>query len=337
MSSGMSSDQIIKDEIVRILGTRVGNVKLRVFPQSSTEDQKLFEIGGLTFSHNGLSYGSCDAAWYVENETGEQIPVVALEGTDALNRGSAGNAQYQRFHHALGAVKNGIVGVYYLKSGNSVMQLDLLRMAYVASQNEDGHYIVTQDLAVVKNIFEHIDQHGLDSVETQELLAGLVNHQNEVWLTQRFTYYNSDWNVFAQKRSTIINDDHVIKHAARMVRNFTDGSQRAGHIAVGEMYLTKYLFLGKSLKYLFARMTREDVALLDQTKARDKEWSLLRNEPGVAIKTIDDIVNLPGAIRTRLLAIKEEPLKSGSVAEKVYNECLAEIFTGLQNGRFRLT
>ena len=44
--------------------------------------------------------------------------------------------------------------------------------------------------------------------------------------------------------STIIKKNYVIKYAGRMKRNFTDGSQRAGHIAVGEMFLTKYFFIG---------------------------------------------------------------------------------------------
>ena len=42
--------------------------------------------------------------------------------------------------------------------------------------------------------------------------------------------------MFFQKRSTIILDDHIIKYSARCIKNFTDGSQRAGHIAVGECF-----------------------------------------------------------------------------------------------------
>ena len=68
----------------------------------------------MTFSYQKTNYGSCDLA-YVDSKT--EKPYLAIEGTDALNRGSSGNAQYQRFHHALGAVKNGFIGVYYLRKG----------------------------------------------------------------------------------------------------------------------------------------------------------------------------------------------------------------------------
>ena len=136
-----SSDEIIKREILDTLGHETNGIKLRIFPQSSNEDQKPFSEGGLTFGFEGVSYGSCDAAWYVDEQwvdglNGKEInkkPVIALEGTDALSRNSAGNALYQRFHHALGGVKNGIVGVYYLKKGNQKIQPDLYGMAYFAS------------------------------------------------------------------------------------------------------------------------------------------------------------------------------------------------------------
>lgn len=144
-----SSDEIIKREIIDYLGYETHGIKLRVFPQSSNEDQKPFSEGGLTFGYKGVSYGSCDAAWYVDEKWVDglnekeinQKPVIALEGTDALNRNSGGNALYQRFHHALGAVKNGVVGVYYLKKGKTKIQPDLFGMAYFASKVEKGKYL----------------------------------------------------------------------------------------------------------------------------------------------------------------------------------------------------
>ena len=120
MSSGMSSDQIVKNEIKDKV-KRFEGIALRIFPDSSNEDQKLVEEGGLTFSYNGVNYGSCDAGWFEQKEIDGnivEIPLIGLEGTDALNRGSTGNAQYQRFHHALGAVKNGYIGIYYLRKGD---------------------------------------------------------------------------------------------------------------------------------------------------------------------------------------------------------------------------
>ena len=86
----LSSDEIIKREIIEKIGYEIGNLKIRIFPESSNDDQKLFEDGGLTFSYDGADYGSCDAGWF---NTLTGAPVVALEGTDALNRRSGGNAQ----------------------------------------------------------------------------------------------------------------------------------------------------------------------------------------------------------------------------------------------------
>src|SRR3989344_1817525 len=155
-----SSDEIIKREILQNIGTSFNGFTLRVFPQSSNDDQKAFSDGGLTFGIKGVAYGSCDACWVKEGvwkdpltgKNTDEIPVVALEGTDALNRGSSGNAQYQRFHHALGAVKSGIIGVYYLKKGIHKIQEDLYGVAYYTSKSEKGTYLVIDDLEELKEL-----------------------------------------------------------------------------------------------------------------------------------------------------------------------------------------
>lgn len=130
---------------------------------------------------------------------------------------------------------------------------------------------------------------------------------------------------------------YVIKHIGRMKRNFTDSSQRAGHIAVGEMYLSKYFFYEKQLYYLFPKMTNEDLIYLDKHKAQDKEWYLLRHEPNVTIKTVDDIIGLPQNIKDDLLDIKDEPLTQGTSARKIYNCCIDIIDSGLRDATLRLT
>jgi len=333
-----SSDEIIKREIIDYLGYETCGIKLRVFPQSSNEDQKPFSEGGLTFGYKGVSYGSCDAAWYVEEKwvdglNGKEIdkkPVIALEGTDALNRNSAGNALYQRFHHALGAVKNGLVGVYYLKKGLSKIQPDLYGMAYYASQVEKGSYLVTDNLKVVKGLLERYN----DKPSFDAFVKSYLEEMYKIFNTKFQLFYKGDWKEFAKKRSTIIKDNYVIKYAGRSRRNFTDGSQRAGHIAVGEMFLTKYYFYDKKFYYLFPKMTREDIDLLDKSKNTDKEWFLLRNEPNVFIKTIDDIEGVSKNIKGKLLQIKDEPLKGGTF--RVFNEYTQEIVSKLESGEYRI-
>ncbi|MDR1761089.1 MAG: hypothetical protein LBR55_01420, partial [Bacteroidales bacterium] len=263
----LSSDEIIKREIIETLGTSVGDLRLRIFPESSNDDQRLFADGGLTFSHNGVDYGSCDAGWYIRQNS-ESIPFIGLEGTDALNRKSSGNAQYQRFHHALGAVKNGLIGVYYLKKGIDKIQDDLFGMAVFASRYEAGTYLIIDDLEDLRPILENYN----NPEELQKQLQIILDRMEEKFLLKFNKQYGGLWENFAKKRSTIILSDKIIKYAGRMRRNFTDGSQRAGHIAVGEMYLSKYFFYTQTINYLMLKMTADDIEYLDEHKANDKEW-----------------------------------------------------------------
>lgn len=334
----MSSDEIIKREIMDIVGYRNKNILLRIFPQSSIDDQILFRDGGLTFGYKNVKYGSCDAVWYksdteyldqYDNKLINQKPIIALEATDALQRGSSGNAQYQRFHHALGAVKNGVIGIMYLKRGKHQVQPDLYGMAYYASKIEDGYYLIIQDLNVVKKIIELINTYGEDSKNLKLFLDSYLENMYDIFNQSFIRKYNSDWSTFAKKRSTIIKEDCVIKYAGRMRRNFTDSSQRAGHIALGEMYLTKYFFNDKKMIYLFPRMTKEDIESLNSRKKVDKEWYLLSNEENVTIKTMDDISNLPSMIKKQLLKVTNEPLKGDYI--KMYNRSVSEIRKLIEN------
>lgn len=332
----LSSDEIIKQELKDKIGS-IGELKLWIFPQSSNDDQKLFPEG-LTFGINGVAYGSCDACWVIENEKwlnpyDHQIsnnkPLVALEGTDALNRGSSGNAQYQRFHHALGAVKCGLIGIYYLRKGKDKIQGDLYGMAYSASKVEKGRYLIIDDLNELKILLQLISSGGdVDTFIDKKLKSMYkIFHDN-------FNKKYGSWEDFAKKRSTIIKEKYVIKYSGRSRRNFTDGSQRAGHIAVGEMFLTKYFFPNKRLYYLWPKMTKEDIIYLDEHKSEDKEWKLLRNEPNVEIITIDDLEGIPDVIKQLLLSIKDKPLKGHAL--KIFNKTTKIIHLGLSNNKITI-
>lgn len=335
----LSSDEIIKREIIDTLGHSFAGIKLRIFPQSSTEDQKLFADGGLMFGFNGVSYGSCDACWYIDKNwidgfNGQEIdktPIIALEGTDALNRKSSGNAQYQRFHHALGAVKNGSVGVYYLRKGIDKIQEDLFGMAYNASKIEKGSYLIIDDLKIVKELLAQYSK----PEQYNKFIDDYLKQMKDIFTANFKDKYDDNWGKFAEKRSTILIDDYVIKYAGRMKRNFTEGSQRAGHIAVGEMYLTKYYFPNKPIYYLFPKMTQNDLEYLDLNKSSDKEWYLLRHEPNIEIKTMDDIQGLNKNTKNSLISIKDKPLK-GSVLRE-FNRCMKEISEGLKKEKLKLT
>ena len=297
----LSSDEIIKREIIDTVGANVGDFYARVFSEGSNDDQKLFSKGGLTFSFESQDYGSCDCAYLFEDANGEEVPVVAIEGTDCLSRGSSGNAQYQRFHHALGAVKNGIIGIYYLRPGKHKVQPDLYGMAYNITKVTNTPYLIVQELGVIKKILILL-------AGDKALLDKFINeYQSQcyaIYLEKFKSKYKSDWNVFADDRSTILFDNYLVKYSSRNIRNFTEGSQRAGHIAVGEMFLTKYSFPNYKFCYLWPRMSRKEVEYLDKNKISDKEWSLLRNEPNVEIKTIDDLQGLPKHLEQFFIANK---------------------------------
>ncbi|MFA4960259.1 MAG: hypothetical protein WC548_01200 [Candidatus Pacearchaeota archaeon] len=326
-----SSDEIIKREILDYLGTEINGLTLWIFPQSSNEDQKPFgDNGGLTFGVGGITYGSCDACWVkkenwvnpLNNRLNKIKPFVALEGTDALNRGSSGNAQYQRFHHALGAVKAGLIGIYYLKKGKYKIQEDLFGMAYYASKIEKGNYIILDDLEDLKNILLNIG----DTTKLNELIDYHLNRMLSIF-KKSFEKRYGNWENFARKRSTIIKGSYVIKYSGRMKRNFTDGSQRAGHIALGEMYLTKYFFPNKHIFYLWPKMEKQDLAYLDTHKSSDKEWRLLRNETNVTIITLEDLENVPKTCIEEFKAIKDIPLKSEAI--KIFNRNMFLIKKGI--------
>ena len=81
-------------------------------------------------------------------------------------------------------------------------------------------------------------------------------------------------------------------------------------------------------------MTREDIELLDRNKNTDKEWFLLRNEPNVFIKTIDDVEGVSGDIKKKLLQIKDEPLKGD--AFRTFNTYTQEIVSKLESGQYKI-
>lgn len=332
-----SSDELIKREIADKVGSPRADLTLRIFPSSSNLDQETFSSGGLTFGFDGVSYGSCDAAWTTsdfwtdgfDHQTIKTKPIIALEGTNALNTGSSGNAQYQRFHHALGAVRNGVVGVYYLRKGEDKIREELHGMAVAASEIEGTPYLVTDDLSIIKNLLINFDNQ-----ERFNEIVDLSIETSRAIFNDYFDKKYGNWNTFAKKRSTVLIGQTAIKHAGRMKRNFTDSSQRAGHIAVGEMYLTKYLFPNHKVVYLWPRMSNADLLELDVSKQDDKEWKLLRNEPNVRIATRDDLIGLEPSIMNDLYGLRNDPLKGHSYAQ--YKQIADKIQLGLETDRYNI-
>lgn len=326
----LSSDEIVKREIIDTVGPKVGPYYARVFSEGSNDDQRLFKDGGLTFTFDGQDYGSCDCV-YVTQKDGIEVPVLAIEGTDCLGRGSSGNAQYQRFHHALGAVKQGVIGVYYLREGGFKVQPDLYGMAYNISMAYGAPYLIVQDLGVIKKILELLS--GPQST-LNRYIESYQKYSHQIYLDNFARLYENDLEKFADKRSTIIFEDYVVKYSSRNSRNFTDGQLRGGHIAVGEMFLTKSIFVDKKFFYLWPRMTRDELISLDHSKSNDKEWSLLRNEPGVEIKTLDDLIGLPNGLRNFFFKYRADALKGD--LKKEWNSSAKQLHELIKTGQVRI-
>ena len=181
------SDQIVKSELSSI--GDMGNLKIRVFPPDTRDDQIHWVNGGLCFGRHELLYGSCDGAWYTEESwtdplTGENSnlrPVIAVEGTLALERGSSGNAQYQRFFHVLGAIRSGIIGVYYLRKGESSIRPDLFKAALNASAKHGKPYLVIDELTELQGLVETIANHGEDSPQANEVIQKINQKMLAYW------------------------------------------------------------------------------------------------------------------------------------------------------------
>ena len=324
------SDMAMKILCKNTMGTEIisesgDKISLRI-GLTQKKEERLWEEGGLTFKHNGLKYGSCDAGFYIDSGSGEKVAIMAIELTDALNTGSSGNAQYQRFHHALGAVKNGVIGVYFLNEGKTKVSPELYKMALSAWDIHDSPYIISQDLDEIKTLLELWSLQPTPQYKAH--LNSIRQRMQEIFDEAFEKKYNSDWEEFARKRSTIIFDSYIIKYAGAWFRNFTTSHE--GHVILGEMYLSLYLFPLKKLYYLWPKMTGDQIKKLDKVKTNDKEWLLLRNESRAKIITRDDIHGLDSKILRDLELITDKPLVGESL--KTWNRCRKYIHNGLGDG-----
>jgi hypothetical protein len=311
------SDMIVKQELQSV--GSMGDLKLRIFPGDSRDDQLHWVDGGLCFGKRDWMYGSCDGAWYVDEpfkdpltgETTSQKPIIAVEGTLALERGSSGDAQYQRFFHVLGAVMSGVIGVYYLRAGKHPMRPDLPQAAIHATEKHGCPYLVVNDLSDIQQLVFSIAKYGQDSGEVTSVIERVITQMRRYWESAFERQYKSDIQKYYQSRSIILTpQNQYIKYAGRNLRNFTESSQRAGHIALGEFYLAKY-FLAQKFYYFLTRLSKEEVQKLNARNA--KEWKLMRSDDLGTIMTIEDFNGITQEIKEGLESLKDTPLKGQSM------------------------
>lgn len=332
------SDMVVKQELLSV--GSMGDLKLRIFPGDSRNDQMHWVDGGLCFGKRDIMYGSCDGAWYVDEPwkdplTGEiasQKPVIAVEGTLALERGSSGDAQYQRFFHVLGAVMSGVIGVYYLRAGKYPIRPDLHQAAIHAMDKHGYPYLVVDNLSDIQQLVESIAKYGQDAGEVKSVIERIVTQMRQYWESAFERQYKSEIQNYYKSRSIILTPrNQYIKYAGRNYRNFTEGSQRAGHIALGEFYLAKY-FISSKFYYFLTRLSKEEIRKLDARNA--KEWKLMRSDDLGKIVTLEDFDGVTQKIKEGLECLKDMPLKGQNM--KSHYELMKLFRENIESGNITL-
>ena len=355
------SDIRIKEDFKRI-GT-IGNLKLRVFDESH-DDHRLWENNGLTFAVNKVPYGSNDGVWY-KNEPwvvngikkSNFTPVVAVEGSYGTERGNTGSAQYARFSHALGAVMNGVLGVYLLPKESTYIQksgigttvswrFDMVYGCLGATKEEGTPYLMidayNKQAPTLRELISTLakgDKNAIDSVINYTL------NQMRDYADDRFkkTYKTStlDWNLCIndKKRSYAYNKETVGRISMfnvvafsnqnfRLNIHYKSGRFRNGHTILGDALLHHYWFM-KPIDLIFPRWTREDCKRLD--KFAEKEWLVLRTRPDINIITIDDLSFENKQLETKLRKFMDVLPLTGS-ALKTKNVLLSDLKQEFRKG-----
>ena len=334
------SDEIIKRELLDI--GELNNLKLRVFPGGSREDQKHWVDGGLSFGYGTIMYGSCDGVWYIEKTWQDKLskrrseftPVLAIEGTLALERGSSGNAQYQRFFHALGAVLSGVIGMYYLRAGKDIMRYDLSKAALNASELHGVDYFVVDNLKDVKKIVTALASKNKSDYKriARNIRKKMGNHFNAVFSRK----FKNNIEEYYKARSIIRLRDMNIKYLAGNYRNFTESSQRGGHIILGEFLMAKYM-LKEPFYFLLPRLLPQEVKKLD--KSNKKEWLVLRNDKMGKLITLNDLGGINPKLEKAILSLKNEPLggsKKGGKARSKWIRLMKKLEAEIRSRQIKL-
>ena len=331
-----------------------GNLKRRRFLGSSRMDQELWSNDGLSFGINGFVYGSCDFAWFADEQwidpySGlrcDKKPYLVVEGTDCLNTRSWGSAQIQRFHHALGPFLCGINSVYFLNRGRFPIRPYLPASAYYASmyQRQKGNrasYLVTDDINDVHDLVVTMGMSGIESSEfkskVDEILQKMINYFNETFKKEPF---NSNWERYLQTRAITKTPQGLwVKDLGPRKKSMTDSSVRYGHIVLGEALTTEYLLIGSGMfdpetqvfYYLFPLIERNEITELDSILVHDKEWRLMRRagHPWKII-TLDNLEGVHESIRRQI----NQKFKTANLnkCKREWNSVKKEIRNGLKTG-----
>ncbi|MGC8621994.1 MAG: hypothetical protein ACP5U0_08785 [Caldisphaera sp.] len=350
------SDDAMK-KLLDSIGDR-GKLKRRRFFGSSIKDQDPWSDGGLSFGINNVMYGSCDFAWYTEEPWEDPFtqkntlykPILVIEATDCLNTKSWGSAQIQRFHHALGPFLCNINSIYYLHAGPESVSLRpyLAGSAYYITKyyktkGLNAAYLVTTDINDIKDLVDIIARYGESSKECKQklddILLKMLKYFNKTFYSEK---YKGDWIKYLESREiTRCADGKWVKDIGARSNSFTIGSQRYGHIVLGEIITSKYLLYASKLfnpekdilYYLFPLMTAEEITELDNRKRIDKEWNILRrSDKSWKVIGIDELDGVPQSILSAIQKYKDTNLNK----IRGWRNIKAEIRNGLKTGKIKI-
>lgn len=343
------TDDIIKNEL-SLLGDYKG-LKRRVFLGSSNYDQKLWTEGGLTFSFDKKVYGSNDFAWYKEEkwidpDSGvmcDAKPVIVIEGTHCLNTKSYGTAQIQRFHHAYGPFRNGVISIYYLKEGKHPIRHDLLKAVYNANiehkyKENKTAYLVTDSIDDVESILHAIGDFGEDSDEVfevvDEILEKMENLYNDFY-ERKYSYYEE----YLNSRAIFKSKSGWIKYLGPKQDSFLDSSIRYGHIVLGEAFVTKYLLIDEKIeenekfKFFFPLITDNEISEINDKLTKDKEWLILSDNDSWKVISIDNITFSDSDLKAQIKKFTKLNLNDH---RKEWNKVRKRIADSLKKSSFTL-
>ena len=326
------------------------NLILRVFDESN-DDQKPWQYGGLTFENGEILYGSNDAGWFLKKpylidnkKISDFTPVLLVEGSYGTETGNVGSAQYARFSHALGPVKEGFIGVYFIpfessyikKDGSSVrayVRYDMLYAALNASETEKGEYLFIDayNKELMKRFLAILDKG--DKKEIEQIIKEIKNKMKTF----------ADSHSSADKRKYLYNNSrigkllmfNVVAFSAFNFRKkvkYKSGRFRNGHTIVGDALVTSY-WHKKPVDFIFPRFTHQDCKNLDMFKK--KEWLLLRQIKNLNIVTLDDLEFQDENLKRELYNfIDTLPLLGRDLLKK--GELSNKIFEGFRNGEIKI-
>jgi hypothetical protein len=299
------SDTRVKETLKDISrAADIKNLNLRVFDESN-EDQKHWTKGGLTFGGINCLYGSNDAGWFLDKpfminneKVSDFTPVLIVEGSYGTETGNTGSAQYARFSHALGAVKDGFIGVYFIpfkstyrkKDGSETtayVRYDMIYAALNASEKEKGEYLFMDayDRDLMKDFLKVLDKGNKEDISAfiKKIKCKMKDFADNHNSGERRQY------LYKNDRIGKLLMFNVVSFSAynfRTKEKYKAGRFRNGHTIVGDA-LINYYWHDKPFDLILGRFTRDDCNQLD--KFKKKEWLLIRKSKGINVISLDEL------------------------------------------------